>query len=61
MPLPVRNRQLEYATQIARLDQPPHNPISRRHGKPERQRCKLDRPLLVALDDSCGAMARLID
>jgi hypothetical protein len=31
------------------------------NGTPERHRCNLGRPLLVALVDSCGAMARLID
>jgi hypothetical protein len=30
------------------------------NGTPERHRCNLDRPLLVALVDACGAMARLI-
>jgi hypothetical protein len=31
-----------------------------KHGTPERHRCNFGRPLLVALVDSCGAMARLI-
>jgi hypothetical protein len=33
----------------------------RANGTPERHRCMLDRPLLVAFVDPCGAMARLID
>jgi hypothetical protein len=32
----------------------------RANGTPERHRRNLDRPLLVAFVDSCGAMARLI-
>jgi hypothetical protein len=59
--LPIWDRQPNWQ-EPQRLDAWPPIPVpSATNGTPERHRRNVDRPLLVALDDSCGAMARLID
>jgi len=50
----------ELARRAKRLTDRDSLPYHASNGTPERHRCNLDRPLLVALVDSCGAMARLI-